>query len=44
MEYHASSGFWQAVQTSLSLPKRLGGSFLEFLMRVMLHVAPLTNG
>jgi hypothetical protein len=33
--------FWQAVQT----PKRLeSGSFLEFLTRVMLHAAPLTNG
>jgi hypothetical protein len=35
--------FWQAVQTSLSLPKRLSGSFLEFLTRVMLHAAPLSN-
>ena len=36
--------FWQAVETPLSLPKRLGGSFVEFLTRVMLRAAPLTNG
>ena len=36
--------FWQAVETPLSLPKRLGGSFVELLTRVMLRAAPLMNG
>lgn len=39
----SEKAFWKAVQTPHTLTERLGTSFLEFLTRVMLHAAPLTN-
>ena len=39
----SEKAFWKAVQTPQSLAAQLGASFHEFLMRVLLHAAPLTK-
>lgn len=39
----SEKAFWKAVQTPQNLTAQLGASFHEFLLRVLLHAAPLTK-
>ncbi|MEX2261117.1 MAG: type ISP restriction/modification enzyme [Bryobacteraceae bacterium] len=39
----SEKAFWKAVQTPQNLTAQFGSSFHEFLLRVLLHAAPLTK-